>query len=161
MSVSIVAAVGQNYELGKNNDLIWHFKDDMRFFKSITVGNTVIMGRKTFESMPKALPYRRNIVITSDKTYSAENIEVAFTPEQALEMAGDEDVFIIGGGRVYAQFINIADRIYLTEIEDSCDDAEVFFPQFNKEKYERMPINKYEVDGIIFRHVLYKKKTDE
>ena len=76
MSISIIAAVGKNFELGKNNDLIWHFKEDMRFFKQTTMGHTVVMGRKTFESLPKALPNRRNIVITSDENYKADGAEV-------------------------------------------------------------------------------------
>ena len=76
MSISVIAAVGRNYELGKNNDLIWHFKEDMRFFKQTTMGHTVVMGRKTFESLPKALPNRRNIVITSDENYKADGAEV-------------------------------------------------------------------------------------
>ena len=76
MNISMIAAVGKNLELGKGNDLIWHFKDDMRFFKEKTTGNTVIMGRKTFESLPHALPNRRNIVITTDKSYVAQGAEL-------------------------------------------------------------------------------------
>ena len=90
MSVSIIAAVGRNFELGKNNDLIWHFKQDMKFFKETTLGHTVIMGRKTFESLPKALPNRLNVVITSDSSYSAENIVVVSSVEQALKYCDND-----------------------------------------------------------------------
>lgn len=158
MSISIIAAIGKNNELGKNNDLIWHFKEDMKFFKETTMGSSVIMGRKTFESLPKALPKRRNIVITSNPNYKAEGAEVVTSVDRALEAAGDDDVFIIGGGRVYAETIDLCDSLYLTEIEDTCDSAEIFFPYFDKSKYEKEIIKKYKSNGIVFSHIKYNKK---
>lgn len=157
MSISVIAAVGRNYELGKNNDLIWHFKEDMRFFKQTTMGHTVVMGRKTFESLPKALPNRRNIVITSDENYKADGAEVIVDINDVYNLAENEEIFIIGGGKIYAEFISAADKIYLTEIDAEDKNAAVYFPHFDKPLYNREVIATYDVNGIEFSHVLYSK----
>ncbi len=157
MSISMIAAVGKNLELGKNNDLIWHFKEDMKFFKETTMGHPVIMGRKTFESLPKALPGRRNIVISSNPYYKADGAEIVTSINEALEIAKKEDVFIIGGGRIYKEFLPYADNLYLTEINAVCNDADTYFPRFNKSDYIKEIVNYYEVNGTEFYHVIYKK----
>lgn len=157
MSISMIAAVGRNLELGKGNDLIWHFKEDMKFFKETTTGSSVIMGRKTFESLPKALPNRKNIVITNNRDYVADGGYVVNSIEKALELAGD-NAFIIGGGNIYSQFLPLADKIYLTEIEDECADADTYFPQFDKNDYTADFIAEYEVNDIRFKHICYTKK---
>lgn len=158
MSISMIAAVGKSLELGKNNDLIWHFKEDMKFFKETTTGHTVVMGRKTFESLPKALPNRRNIVISSNKDYVAEGAEVVTSLEEALKIIENEDAFIIGGGTIYKAFLPYADKLYLTEIDDACLEADTFFPVFDKSEFnKREVIKNYDIDGIKFSHILYKK----
>lgn len=157
MSISMIAAIGKNLELGKGNDLIWHFKEDMKFFKETTTGNTVIMGRKTFESLPKALPNRRNIVITTNADYNPVGAEIATGIEEALDMCKGENVFIIGGGKIYTEFLPYAQKLYLTEIEDTCEDADTFFPKFDKEKYSKKQLTDFTVDGINFKHILYSK----
>jgi dihydrofolate reductase len=154
----MIVAVGKNYEIGKGNDLIWHFREDMKFFKGTTMGNTVIMGRKTFESLPKALPNRRNVVISTNSDYVADGAEVVTSIDEALKIAKHTDAFIIGGGRIYAEFLPYADKLYLTEIDDECPDAQVYFPQFDKSEYTRKVLAQHEVDGITFSHVLYEKK---
>lgn len=157
MSVSMIAAVGKNLELGKNNDLIWHFKEDMKFFKDTTMGHTVVMGRKTFESLPKALPGRKNIVISSNAEYQAQGATVVTSVEEALQIADNEEIFVIGGGKIYAEFLPYADKLYLTEIDAECADADTYFPQFNKSDYIKEIINYYDIDGVEFYHVVYKK----
>ena len=157
MPIYMIAAIGKNNELGKNNDLIWHFKQDMKFFRDTTTGNTVVMGRKTFESLPHALPNRRNIVISSNPDYIAEGAQLVTSVEKAIEITKDDTVFVIGGGKIYDAFIDIADKLYLTEIEDSCDDADVYFPSFDKSKYTKEKLNDYFVDGVHFSHVVYTK----
>ena len=156
MAISIIAAVGKNLELGKNNDLIWHFKDDMKFFKEMTTGHPVIMGRKTFESLPKALPNRRNIVITKNTDFVAQNAETVSSLEEAMSLCENEEAFIIGGGQIYKEFLPYADRLYLTEIEDECSDADTFFPCIEKTKYKRSVLKVNEADGIKFSHILYE-----
>lgn len=157
MSVSMIAAVGKNLELGKNNDLIWHFKEDMKFFKETTMGHTVVMGRKTFESLPKALPGRKNIVISSNAQYQAQGATVVTSVEEALQIADNEEIFVLGGGKIYAEFLPYADKLYLTEINAECADADTYFPNFNKSEYIKEIINYYDIDGVEFYHVVYKK----
>lgn len=159
MAISMIAAVGKNLELGKNNDLIWHFKEDMKFFKETTMGHPVIMGRKTFESLPKALPGRKNIVISANPEYKADGAEIVTSVEEAIKLAEAEnaDAFVIGGGRIYAEFLPYADNLYLTEINAECPDADTYFPDFNKSDYIKEIINFYDVDGTEFYHVIYKK----
>ena len=158
MSVSMIAAIGRNNELGKGNDLIWHFREDMKFFKETTTGSTVIMGRKTFESLPKALPNRRNIVITRNTHLVFEGAEAVASVEEALKAAGDGDVFIIGGGKIYKEFLPLAGKLFLTEIDAECPDADTFFPEFDKSLYTREKLTDFECDGIHFSHILYTKK---
>ncbi|MBR4240745.1 MAG: dihydrofolate reductase [Eubacterium sp.] len=137
MSIEMIAAVGKNYELGKNNDLIWRFKEDMQFFKKTTTGSAVIMGRKTFESLPKALPNRQNIVISSNSEYIAEGAEVVGSIDEAIEHIKGDKAFIIGGASVYKAFLPYAKAIYLTEINAGCPDANAYFPKFDKNDYSR------------------------
>lgn len=158
MSISIIAAVGKNLELGKGNDLVWHFREDMKFFKETTIGNTVVMGRKTFESLPHALPNRRNVVITKNADYVAEGAEVVTSLEEAMEITKNDNVFIIGGGTIYTAFMPFADKLYLTEIDAEDKDADVFFPSFDKAEYTSEQLTDFTVDGINFKHILYTKK---
>lgn len=157
MSISIIAAIGRNNELGKNNDLVWHFHKDMVFFKETTIGSAVVMGRKTFESLPKALPKRCNIVITNDKNYIAEGAEVCHSIQEALKLCENDKVFIIGGGKIYQQLLPLADSLYLTEIDDECVDADTYFPEFDRNEYNKEIIAEHEENGIKFRHIKYFK----
>ncbi len=160
MKISIIAAIGENNELGKNNDLIWHLPNDLKFFKSVTTGKTVLMGRNTFWSLPKVLPNRTNIVITDmDEDYPKE-VVIYNSIEAFLEdyKNTEEEVFIIGGASIYSQFINIADKIYLTEVAATCDDAQVYFPQFDKGEYEKEIVGQNKDNGISYKHVLYKRR---
>lgn len=159
MTISMIAAVGKNLELGKNNDLIWHFSADMKFFKNTTTGNTVVMGRKTFESLPHALPNRRNIVLTNNKDLKIEGVEICYTIDEVLELCKNDNVFIIGGGKIYSQFLEYSDKLILTEIDDTCDDANVYFPQFDKALYEKEVLSENEEKGIKFEHVVYERKS--
>lgn len=158
MTISMIAAVGKNLELGKGNELIWHFKEDMAFFKETTTGSSIIMGRKTFESLPKALPRRKNIVITNKEDYKAEGATVVHSIDEALGEAENDTVFIIGGGDIYRQFLPKAQKLYLTEIDDECPDADTYFPVFNKDDYKRELLASYHDGGIHFSHVCYTKK---
>ena len=157
MSIEMIAAVGKNYELGKNNDLIWHFKEDMQFFKKTTTGSAVIMGRKTFESLPKALPNRRNIVISTNSAYKAEGAEVVGSIEEAIELAKNDNAFIIGGASIYKAFLPFAKTIYLTEIEAECPDADAYFPQFNKSDYTREVLGSSKANETEFSFVKYSR----
>lgn len=115
MVLSIIVAASENNVIGRNNALIWHISADLKHFKQLTTGHTVIMGRKTFESIGKALPNRRNVIISHNLDYRAEGCEVVESIEKALEISVDEDeVFVIGGGTIYREVWGRADRLYLT-----------------------------------------------
>lgn len=130
-NITMIAAVAENNALGMDNKLIWHLSDDLKRFKNLTKGHHVIMGRKTFESMPKALPNRTNVVITRQAEYSAENAHVVNTLEAALALAQEDDrPFIIGGGEIYRQGLAFANCIELTRVHDDFE-ADTFFPEID------------------------------
>lgn len=125
--INIIVASDQKGGIGRDGDLLFHISADLRRFKSLTSGYTVIMGRKTWESLPRRpLPGRRNIVITRDPDYKADGAEVVASPQAAVEACSNEDVFIIGGGQIYSTFLPVADRIYLTRIEQTIPEADTF-----------------------------------
>jgi dihydrofolate reductase len=136
--ITIIAAAASNHALGKDNKLIWHLSKDLQHFKTLTNGHAVIMGRKTFESMPRALPNRTNIVITRQSDYQAENITVASSLSEALTMAKDDPrPFIIGGGEIYKEAMSIADEIELTRVHADFD-ADTFFPEINSHQWKEV-----------------------
>lgn len=126
--ISHVVAYGLNREIGKDNDLLWRLPDDLKHFKSITSGGTVVMGRKTFESIGKALPNRRNIVVTSDVSFSADQVEVWHDLERLVEMSQQEEWFVIGGATLYEQTMPMTSRIYATEVAASFE-ADTYYPE--------------------------------
>ena len=159
MSYSIIAAIGKNNELGKDNNLIWSIKEDLKFFKDTTMSHPIIMGSKTFYSLPKVLPGRTNIVISS-KTDFPEEV-VVFKSIEDLDKAyknSDEELFVIGGGRIYAAFIDKCDKLYLTEIDAECESADTYFPTFDKDKFDREELSSGMDNDISYKHVLYKRK---
>ena len=159
MDINLIAAIGKNNELGKNNDLIWKFKQDMKFFRETTMGHPIVMGRKTFESLPKVLPGRKNIVISTNEIKN-EEIETYKSIREFLEKYQKyrDEIFIIGGASIYNQFIDIATKLYLTEIEATDKDADVFFPNFDINDWEKEEIANQLENSIEFKHVLYKRK---
>jgi len=131
--VSIIAAVAENLAIGKNNRLLWRIPEDLKRFRRLTTGHTVVMGRKTFESIGRALPERKNIVISRDPDFKPKNCLVASSFENALEKGREiekEEIFIIGGGQVYEQAIKQADKLYLTLVPGNYE-ADVFFPDYS------------------------------
>src|SRR3989344_7106217 len=128
--ISLIAAIGKNNELGKDNKLVWNMPTDLEFFREKTEGHGVIMGRKTFESIGRPMPNRQNIVITRDKTYLRHGVDVVHSLDEALRQAqGKQDIFIIGGEEIFKKAMPIADRLYITHIDATDKDANVFFPE--------------------------------
>lgn len=142
--ISIIVAATRDLAIGHNGDLLYPISEDLRRFKQLTMGHPIIMGRKTFESFPNgALPGRRNIVVTSNRDYSAAGIETAPSLEAAVDMCRDEDPFIIGGGAIYAQALPLADMLELTLIDVERPDADTRFPkveipQFGPSDFDRV-----------------------
>lgn len=131
--LSIIVAVDEQKAIGKGNNLLCHLPNDLKYFKSVTSGHTVIMGRKTFESLPNgALPNRRNIVITRNKDLQFRDAEMCNSIEEAIALCKDEDeAFIIGGGSIYKEAVKFADKLYITFIHHSFEGADTFFPEIN------------------------------
>jgi dihydrofolate reductase len=129
--LSIIAAIGDKRELGKNNKLLWHIPEDMKRFKNLTTGHTVIMGRKTYASIGKPLPNRTNIVITKDTAFAAPGCIITHSLDEALQQSADAETFIIGGASIYQQAINRADTLYLTKVKGTFD-ADTFFPDYSR-----------------------------
>ena len=160
MTLSIIVAVASDGAIGRANDLLWHLPADLKRFKELTTGHTILMGRKTFESLPRGpLPNRRNIII-SRSLPAQPGAEVYPTIQQALvACASDEEVFIIGGGEIYRQLLPDTERIYLTRVQASFPDAEVFFPEFDpnewieeaREVYPRDERNEYDTELLLLR----------
>ena len=156
--ISIIAAIGKNRELGRGNDLIWHIKEDLKNFKNLTMGKYIVMGKNTYESLPKHLEGRKYIVLSSSLS-EIENCLLFNDFNKLLEFIKnvDEEVMIIGGSSIYKLFLPFADKLYLTEI-DSEEKADVYFPDFNKKDYECNVVSTNEVDGLKYSFVIYERK---
>ena len=139
MIVTLIAAMDKNRGIGKDNLLPWRLSSDLKRFKRLTMGHHIVMGRKTFESIGKPLPGRTTIILTR-RAYAAEGCLIAHSLAEALEIArgaGEEELFVCGGGAVYAEALPIADRLYMTQV-DALVDADTFFPQFEHKEWIEM-----------------------
>lgn len=146
MIVSVVVAVAENNAIGKDNQLLWHLPADLKHFKQITTGHTIIMGRKTFDSIGKPLPNRRNIVITRSVGLEIAGVEVVNTIEEALLLCASEtEVFIIGGAEIYKSAMERTDRIYLTRVHESYA-ADAFFPEINANDWNEVDVEPHQPD---------------
>ncbi|MDA3779394.1 MAG: dihydrofolate reductase [Bacteroidales bacterium] len=144
--ISIIVAVAENNVIGKNNKLLWHIPRDMKHFKETTMGHHIISGRKTFESFGKPLPKRTNIIVTRNNNYTQEGCIIVNSLEDALDYAkNDTEIFIIGGGEIYKQALNFADRIYLTKVHHSFD-GDTFFPEINPNNWKETDRKKIDSD---------------
>ena len=133
--ITIIVAASENNIIGNDNKLIWHLSDDLKRFKNLTKGHHVIMGRKTFESMPRALPNRTNVIITRKKDYIADDAIVTNSLDDALSIASDDpQPFIIGGGEIYKIALDYCDRIELTRVHDNFE-GDTVFPEIDEEKW--------------------------
>ncbi len=164
MTISIIAAIAENRAIGKNNNLLWHISEDLKYFKKLTTGHTIITGRKTFESFPvKPLPNRRNIILSKQKNYTHPKCETANSPEQALEMCKNEnEIFIVGGANIYKEFLHKANKMYITHIHKTFN-ADVFFPKYDKSKWLLTSKSETKIDpknGLLYNFEIYTTTTD-
>ncbi len=144
MTLSIIVAIAKNRAIGKENQLLWHISEDLKRFKRITMGCPVIMGRKTFESLGRPLPGRKNIIITRNTSLCYEDCECYGSIEEAIASCNDDkEVFIIGGGEIYKQTISIADKLYLTVVHHNYD-ADTFFPEIDPMQWEETNFESFE-----------------
>ncbi|MBB3275374.1 MULTISPECIES: dihydrofolate reductase [unclassified Pseudoxanthomonas] len=139
VSLSLIAALDRRYAIGRDNDLPWRLPDDLKRFKALTLGKPVLMGRRTAESLGRALPGRRNLVLTSRGQVPFAGMEAVASLEQALAWAASEDnpeICVIGGGEIYAQTLSLADALYLTHVDTLVEDAHAHFPRFDPTEWD-------------------------
>ena len=161
MKISIISAIGENSEIGKDNKLLWKQSDDLKRFKKLTTGKVIIMGKNTYESLAfKPLPKRTNIIITDDYDDNYFGCETVFSIDEAIDRAmywgNDSEVFVIGGASIYKQFIDVANKLYITKIHDEFD-ADTFFPEITdewiektSERFKKDSKNEYDYSYVIF-----------
>ena len=144
MKIALVVAVSQNNVIGRDNQLPWHLPEDLQYFKSVTMGKPILMGRKTFDSIGRPLPGRKNIVITRDLEWDAEGVEVVHSVDDALATGADacavansDEIMIIGGAQIYRDCLPIADRLYLTRVEAEIE-GDAFFPDIDIKQWQKI-----------------------
>ena len=158
--INMIVATSKNNQIGINNTLPWHISEDLKYFRNTTSGKTVLMGRKTFESIGRALPNRRNIVLTRDTEFSYKDVETVHSLDKALKLCEqDGDVFIIGGGEIYATFLPYADYLYITLV-DKVIEGDTSFPEYQDqfELINTTPGTAPTEDGTTFNFTLWKRK---
>ncbi len=155
--ISLIAAIGKNNELGKDNDLLWHIKDDLENFKNLTMGKYIVMGANTYYSLPKKLKGRKYIVLSKKiKVIEQGMVFSSFDDLLNFIKLQKEEVMIIGGASIYSLFMPFCDKIYLTEIEDS-KEADVYFPKFDKRKFQRKVLEEKECGDLKYKFVVYER----
>ncbi len=162
MNISIIAAITKNYALGKDNEMLFHIPEDLKNFKRITTGHCIVMGKKTYYSLPRTpLPGRKNIVITHADNHHFPGCKVARSVQEAIAlMDKTKENFIIGGADIYEQFIGLSNKLYLTWIHEEVKDADTFFPQFDFSQWietERRELQHHSTKSAI-SFVVYKRK---
>lgn len=164
--ISLLVAMDRNHVIGLNNDLPWHLPDDLRYFKETTTGNTIIMGRKTFDSIGRVLPNRRNVVLTrgtSDFPAGVEVVRDLETIKEWNENYPDEEYFVIGGGDIFNQVLSFADRLYITWIDEDFD-GDTFFPEFSLEEWDlirKTKGKKDEKNPYDYYYLVYEQKKNK
>ncbi len=156
----IIAAIGENNELGKDNHLIWKISEDLNFFKEKTNGHYIVMGRKTFESLPKILDNRTHIVLSKSNLNLPDNVIVINSVEKFLEYINNinDDIYVIGGAMIYSKLINYCQIMYLTEIQSSDINADTFFPTFDKNDWNEQIIGNFLENDLKYIRKKYTKR---
>lgn len=164
MNIAIIVAIAEGNAIGKDQQLLCHMPADLKRFKALTTGHTIIMGRKTFESLPHALPNRRNIVLSSQPKANFPGCEVCASLPEALALcAGEEEVFILGGGQVYQQALSLTDTLYITYIHHAFPDATTFFPELDAAQWEEIEREAHPADEknpYPYTYINYHRKRD-
>jgi dihydrofolate reductase len=161
--LTLVAAVARNGVIGKDNRLPWHLPEDLAHFKALTTGNAVIMGRKTWESLPpkfRPLPQRLNIVVSRDPAYRADGATTVTSLAAAVAEADDKPAFVIGGAEIYEQSLALADCLELTEVELDCE-GDAFFPAFDRQRWRETARERHRsASGVDYAFVTYQHFTE-
>jgi dihydrofolate reductase len=160
--ISLIVAVSDDWGIGKDNDLLWHLPEDLKRFKKLTLGHTLIMGKKTWESLPRRpLPGRKNVVLTDNPQEIIEGSVTAYSIEDALKKCEvGEEIFIIGGGSIYRQFMPLADRLYITHVHKKTP-ADIYFPEIDTNIWEVTEKEEFNSEGSVtvpYSYVIYERR---
>ncbi len=162
MIISMIAAMGKNRVIGKDNKMMWRLPFEWDYFKKTTLGHHIITGRKNFEAQGRALPGRTNIIVTRNKEYQAEGCVIKHSIEEALEFCkdqGESEAFICGGGQIYTDSVDLVDKIYLTEV-DYHEEGQVYFPKFDESKFKKeevLSMEKGENNSLAWTAYCYRR----
>lgn len=163
MILSLIAAASENNVIGKAGTLPWHLPADFQYFKQVTTGKPIIMGRKTFESIGRPLPKRRNIIVTRNASFTAEGCDVVHSVEEAVKLAEQdgEEVVVIGGEEIYKLALPLANRIHLTRVHATIEDGDAFFPEISLDEWKEVSHAEHPADGenaFAFTIIVYERK---
>ncbi len=156
--ISIIVAVAKNNVIGINNALPWHLPEDLKRFRALTTGHHIVMGRKTYESLGRLLPNRTTVIVTRNPYYTIEGALIAHTLQEAIKLCQeDEEVFLIGGAELYKDALNVADKLYITEV-NLVPNGDAFFPEFDKSCWEILSNEqKISDNNIIYKNIIYQR----
>jgi dihydrofolate reductase len=164
--ISLIVAIAKNGAIGNNNQLLWHIKDDLRLFKQTTHGHVVIHGRKSFESIGKPLPNRTNIVITRNTNYNAKGAFLTHSLDDAIKLAQKleqkREIFVLGGAEIYRQSLEVVDKLYLSHVDCTFENADTFFPEFDLNQWQQISkqaFPKNETNEFSFEFCEYVRKA--
>ncbi|MBR3517239.1 MAG: dihydrofolate reductase [Lachnospiraceae bacterium] len=156
--VGLIVARSKNNVIGKNGQIPWRIKGEQKQFKELTTGNVVVMGRKSYEEIGHPLPNRLNIIVSKTKKYEGENLMTASSVQEAIELAGDANIYISGGYGLYKEAMPLVEKMYITEVDTVVEDGDVFFPEFNAEDFD-VEIGETGGDEIKYTRTVYTRKS--
>jgi len=159
LRISIIAAIARNRVIGINNTLPWHLPEDLKRFRALTMGHHIVMGRKTYESLGRLLPGRTTVIVSRQKNYAVEGAKVAYSLQQAIALsAGDSEVFVIGGAELYKEALELADRLYLTEINPEFE-GDAYFPEFERTAWAATESEQHvSADGLNYSYLTLDRR---
>jgi dihydrofolate reductase len=158
--ISIISALAKNRTIGIHNTLPWRLSEDLKYFKGLTLGHHILMGRKTWESIGKPLPGRTTVIITRGDYQAPESVKIAHSLQEAIDVCGtDEEIFFVGGAELYAQALPLADRLYLTEIQAEVE-GDAWFPEYDRTRWREISRDRRhdEASGLEYHFVIYDRK---
>lgn len=156
--VGLIVARSKNNVIGKNGQIPWRIKGEQKQFKELTTGNVVVMGRKSYEEIGHPLPNRLNIIVSKTKEYEGENLMTASSVQEAIELAGDANIYISGGYGLYKEAMPLVEKMYITEVDTVVEDGDVFFPEFNADDFD-VEIGETGGDEIKYTRTVYTRKS--
>ena len=157
--ISLIVAFAKNHVIGNKGSIPWRIKGEQKRFKELTTGNVVIMGRRSYEEIGHPLPNRLNIIVSNTKKFEDENLMTARSLEEAIKLAGDKDIYISGGARLYEEALPIVEKMYVTEIDKEIE-GDTYFPDFDSDKFDKEIVENHDDGEIPFTYVTYTRKKN-